>query len=115
LTKRSVNVNMSPLSKEKIEEKRAASINKIFGASLELFSKQGFQSTSISQIARKAGISKGLIYNYFESKLELLEKLMESFGELEENMMSRVIDDDPRKFLENIFKAFFFPGITRTQ
>ena len=98
---------MSPISQTQIEEKRAASIGKIYDASLELFAKQGFQSTSISQIAKKAGISKGLIYNYFDSKVDLLKGLMANFTNLEEDMMANVVDDDPRKFLENIFRVFF--------
>lgn len=39
---------------------------------LELFGTYGYHSTSISKIAREAGISKGLMYNYFESKEDLL-------------------------------------------
>ena len=39
---------------------------------LELFANEGFYPTSISRIAMKAGISKGLIYNYFESKEDLI-------------------------------------------
>ncbi|MFC2151278.1 TetR/AcrR family transcriptional regulator [Bacteroidota bacterium] len=54
---------------------------------LELFANEGYHTTSISEIAKKAGISKGLMYNYFESKEELLkaiifhgiESLMKSF------------------------------------
>jgi AcrR family transcriptional regulator len=98
---------MSPISQTQIEEKRAASINKIYDASLELFAKQGFQSTSISQIAKKAGISKGLIYNYFDSKVDLLKELMANFSNLEENIMANVVDEDPRKFLENLLRVFF--------
>lgn len=45
-------------------------------ASLELFAESGYHTTSISQIAKKAGISKGLIYNYFESKKEILDVLI---------------------------------------
>lgn len=43
---------------------------------LELFAKEGFYSVSISKIAKKAGISKGLMYNYFESKKKLLEEIV---------------------------------------
>lgn len=43
---------------------------------MELFALQGYESTSISQIANKANISKGLLYNYFESKEELLGTIL---------------------------------------
>lgn len=39
---------------------------------LDLFVEQGFESTSIAQIAKAAGIGKGTIYEYFESKESLI-------------------------------------------
>jgi len=46
--------------------------DKILEAGLTLFAKKGFHATSISQIAAKAEVSKGLTYNYFNSKEALL-------------------------------------------
>jgi AcrR family transcriptional regulator len=48
----------------------------IRAAALELFARQGYHSTSISQIAKEAGVSKGLLYNYFASKEVLLEDII---------------------------------------
>jgi AcrR family transcriptional regulator len=45
---------------------------KILEAALKLFAENGYHKTSISQIAKMAGVSKGLTYNYFNSKEELL-------------------------------------------
>lgn len=64
---------MSPLTKEQFESIREESKTKIIAVALQLFSKKGFENTSISDIAKEAGISKGLTYNYFKSKDELLE------------------------------------------
>nr|WP_255785072.1 TetR/AcrR family transcriptional regulator [Membranihabitans maritimus] len=44
---------------------------------MELFANHGFHNTSVSEIASKAGISKGLMYNYFHSKDELLEYIIQ--------------------------------------
>lgn len=49
---------------------------KIRNAALELFSSKGYHNTSISEVARKAGVSKGLMYNYYESKEALLEAIV---------------------------------------
>lgn len=46
--------------------------DKILDAALTLFATQGFHKTSVDQIARKAGVSKGLTYNYFDRKEDLL-------------------------------------------
>lgn len=69
---------MSPRSKAQLQEIREQSKEKILGAALELFAQQGFHKTTISQIASKAKVAKGLIYNYFESKEELLQGIIDS-------------------------------------
>lgn len=49
---------------------------KLFTAAINLFESQGYFSTSIEQITATAGVSKGLVYHYFNSKEELLEALI---------------------------------------
>ena len=49
----------------------------ILEASLELFSVQGFEATSISQIAGAVGIRKASLYSHFESKQAILDALVE--------------------------------------
>lgn len=63
---------MSPKSKSQFAEIRQRSITTIKETALALFAQKGFHNTSISDIAKEAGISKGLMYNYFESKEALL-------------------------------------------
>jgi TetR/AcrR family fatty acid metabolism transcriptional regulator len=48
----------------------------IFHAAWELFSEKGFHDTKISEIAKKAGIGKGTVYEYFKSKEELVQKMI---------------------------------------
>ena len=63
---------MSPRTREQYEEIREEKKRLIMDVALEHFSDRGFHATTISHIARHAGISKGLLYNYFSSKEELL-------------------------------------------
>ena len=49
----------------------------ILEASLNLFSVQGFEATSISQIAGAVGIRKASLYSHFESKQAILDALVE--------------------------------------
>ncbi len=51
----------------------------IIETALLLFSEEGFNSTSMQSIAKKAKVSKGNLYNYFESKERLLEGVL-SYG-----------------------------------
>lgn len=41
-------------------------------SSLELFAKRGYSATTTEEIARQAGISKGLIFNHFGTKQDIL-------------------------------------------
>ena len=50
---------------------------KIFAAAMELFESQGYFATTVEQITARAGVSKGLVYNYFSSKEALLVDLIE--------------------------------------
>ncbi len=67
---------MSPKTEEQFSEIRKERREQIMQVALELFAHDGYHSTSIASIARKAGISKGLMYNYFESKEALLKELI---------------------------------------
>ncbi len=65
-------------------------------ATLEIFSEKGFEATSMSQIAKLAGIGKGTIYEYFESKEELILSAIEAWVEtvqLEVDKQMEGIDD----------------------
>lgn len=67
---------MCPRTKEQFELIRQGSKQKILDAALEVFAKYGYHSSSVSAIAEKAGIAKGLMYNYFKSKEDVLYELM---------------------------------------
>ena len=74
----------------KIIDKRKA----IFDATLELISEHGFHGTSMSMIYKKAGVSAGIIYHYFESKDELM---IELYKELKKKIAENTKLDAPSK------------------
>jgi AcrR family transcriptional regulator len=67
---------MSPRSKKQFEEMREEKMTLIMDVALQHFANEGYFRTTINHIARHAGISKGLIYNYFESKEALLKAII---------------------------------------
>ncbi len=98
---------MSPRSQEQIEKIRKQSISRILEAAFQLMAKYGYEATSISQIATEAGVSKGLMYNYFDSKEDLLRALLnDAFAEADE-LMAKIIDEDPKVTIENMLRWFF--------
>ncbi len=65
-----------PRSVRQYEAIRKEKRELILDTALALFAENGFHQTSMEQIARKAGISKGLTYNYFESKNAVLAEIL---------------------------------------
>lgn len=53
-----------------------AKMNKLLDAAEELFTKNGFHGTSISDICKKAGTAVGTFYIYFETKTDVYRYLM---------------------------------------
>ena len=51
----------------------------ILHAALEVFAKQGLQKGKIADIAEKAGIGKGTVYEYFSSKEEIFKAIEDMF------------------------------------
>jgi AcrR family transcriptional regulator len=56
---------------------RSRAAENIVSAALDVFAGQGFHAASMEEVARQAGVSKGLAYNYFKSKDDLLAAVME--------------------------------------
>lgn len=67
---------MSPRTDKQNKEIRKKRELLILESALELFAVDGYNGTSMQSIAKKAGVSKGNLYNYFESKQDLLEGVL---------------------------------------
>ena len=98
---------MSPRSSKQFKELRDASRQKILDASLELFGTKGYESTTISDIVKSAGISKGLIYHYFESKEDILRKLVDELMTRGDESMDSLFEGDAKESLRKVFELFF--------
>lgn len=60
----------------KFRRRAAARPDEVLDAALALFTRQGFERTTVEEIARRAGLSKGAVYLYFPSKKALLQGLV---------------------------------------
>jgi len=63
-------VTNSPGSRR--ERKKAASRQQIIAAAIALFAKRGIHDVTVDEIARAADVGKGTIYNYFETKEDIV-------------------------------------------
>jgi AcrR family transcriptional regulator len=58
-------------------DRSAATIADILAAARKLFASEGFDATSIDDIAAKAGVAKGAVYHHFDSKEEIFTRVLE--------------------------------------
>jgi AcrR family transcriptional regulator len=66
---------MSPRTLEQNQILREESRTKILTAALHLFADNGYESTSVKQIAAAAGVAQGLLYSHFDGKEGLLRAI----------------------------------------
>lgn len=64
----------------------------IVRAAVKLFSEQGYYSTTIQQIAREAGISVGLVYQYFRDKDDVLFLSLKNVLETYEHEIPKTLE-----------------------
>ncbi len=103
---------------------------RIVHAAIQLFSKRGFDATSVTEIAQSANVTKALIYYYFKGKEEILDFLVHSLLDritsitmdfvhanivqmiqagrldIEPDRLTFASEDDTAYFLENGYKYF---------
>ena len=99
---------MSPRNKQQFEQIRHDRKAAIEEAAMQLFAENGFAGVSISTIARKAGTSKGLLYNYFENKEALvkeivLEGIRQMMEELDFGFRQEFTEESFKKLIEKNF------------
>jgi hypothetical protein len=99
---------MSPRTPEKFKEMREEKMALIMDVALEHFANEGYYSTTISHIARHAGMSKGLMYNYFESKEALLRAIIHKSV----NEVYKYLDIDRDGYLSEKEFEYFLRKIT---
>lgn len=82
--------------------------NKIINSGKKLFSKQGYQATSINEIIDKAKIATGTFYIYFDDKLALYVYLLQQYrAKIREAINDAIKDADTRYEKERLgIRAF---------
>lgn len=85
---------MCPRTAKQFAEMRKDTRDRILDASFELFARKGFHGTSVSAIAQKAKVSKGLMYNYFGNKEALLQAIISDMFSAGEREMGTVLESD---------------------
>ncbi len=79
--------------------------NVILDAALRTFARRGYTDTKVAEIASEASVAEGTLYNYFQSKEELLLALFdEKWGGIIDEIKKKISRlDDPNDKLKAVF------------
>ncbi|ANO50747.1 TetR/AcrR family transcriptional regulator [Woeseia oceani] len=97
---------MNKVRNRRRKEDRPAEIT---AAAMDEFAEHGYDATPVEAVARRAGVSKGLLYLYFKTKEELFKAVVRSFISPRVNTLrSAIIDSDigVEEFLRGPFRDF---------
>lgn len=103
---------MARKTKEEAEQTRQALIR----SALLLFSEKGVAHTSLTEIAKKAEVTKGAFYWHFNNKLEVFDAIIEQFSAPVELAADQIMlqSDEPIAGLLNAL-AYFFNKVESSQ
>lgn len=92
---------------------------KLLEAGAELFFDHGYESVSVDEITNKAGVARGLLFHYFNNKLDFYVEVYSRFvAELHERRVAATASGSPeqrlRKFIEMHMQWFRQRGEAHT-
>jgi AcrR family transcriptional regulator len=103
---------MSDKAEERRERRAAARRNQILDAAAEVFAEKGFARATTKEIADRADVSEGTIYNYFTAKEDLLIGIVGRLAEsqtlalvVKPEMIEQALAMPPRDFLNIMLRA----------
>jgi AcrR family transcriptional regulator len=67
------------VAKPRFRRRKEDRPREITAAALEAFAEKGYSATRVTDVANRAGVSKGLLYLYFKTKEELFKAVIKSF------------------------------------
>jgi AcrR family transcriptional regulator len=98
------------------QQKKAESRRRILESAREIFFRDGFMSANLDEVAEKAGVAKGTLYRYFESKADLYVAVLAENGRVFTEKMS-LVAGEPESTIDQLWAIsdFYFDHWTRNQ
>jgi AcrR family transcriptional regulator len=105
--------NEKDLNKKEPHQKRAIETReKLIAAAVELFNEKGFYDTTTKDISKRAGVSIGIFYNYFEDKSKIYYESMKLSYDVGNANLFRLVEEI---FIDGISKKkvydYFYDGL----
>lgn len=88
----------------------------LLGVATSIFAERGFQSATMDDIAKEAGFTKPILYQYFESKTELYHEIVAQLAESLLTSLERAVKaaETPRAKIEVAYRVYFEMVVSET-
>ncbi len=88
----------------------------LLGVARTIFAERGYQATTMDDVARAAGFTKPILYQYFDSKAALYREIV---ADVAERLLARMAEavatsESPRERLELALRAYFVTVVEET-
>ena len=95
------NIKKKSLNKKEIKKK------KIIDAATSIFAEKGLGGTSMLEVAKRAGVGEGTVYDYYKNKENLLVNIpVKKFGDLYGNISEKKPERRIKVIISEIFKFY---------
>lgn len=77
---------------------------KVADAAMKVFAEKGYQETTMDDIAKELGVTKGALYHYYRLKVDILKEIYDTSHRAVRNFFHRSLkDSDPIDGLQGLF------------
>ena len=81
---------------KKTKEDAALTRKMLLDAALNVFSHKGYAQSSLEEVAREAGVTRGAIYWHFSNKFEMFYAVLQELYKKAGARVQKIIDSDQR-------------------
>jgi AcrR family transcriptional regulator len=101
-----MSIEIQPVAKEPKRERGKQRVAALIDAGAELFAEKGYEATTMTEIASRAGAAIGSLYQFFPSKEALAEALFNRFAERAAAEFQRVEEVAPGRSARELADLF---------
>lgn len=91
-----------------VHKKRIGSPERLLNAAMKLFVKKGYKGSSVAEITKEAGLTRGALYCHFETKEHLAREIIKLFEEKYLNSMMNYVEKEGKDALDKFQKMMRF-------
>jgi TetR/AcrR family acrAB operon transcriptional repressor len=94
---------------KRTKEEAALTRQMLLDAALQVFNHKGYAQTTLEEIAKEAGVTRGALYWHFNNKFEMFQMVLQGVYEKVSERILEIVESDQSALnkLQNLFQEFY--------